>query len=224
MLRNARQQLVNISTAGTMWAAAGLMALFYIAPGFSTALFYRQQDVLHLHTETQGFLQFLGGIGAVLASVWFGFTSKRVNLRNLLLLCLSVSTVTNLGYLLYSSLSRARVIDSINGFGFTMAECALMALSIRATPSGSEGLGFSLMMSVRNFAIFGSDIFGSWLLDKFHIPFSWLVVSNSVITAIAVPLIFLLPMHMVLRKDAEPEPEAALPRAMPQGTVEETPA
>ena len=31
-LDNAKRQLVNIATARTMWAAAGLMALFYIAP------------------------------------------------------------------------------------------------------------------------------------------------------------------------------------------------
>ncbi len=53
-----------------------------------------------------------------------------------------------------------------------MAECALIDLAIRVTPKRSEGLGFSLMMSVRNLALFGSDIFGSWLLDKYHIYFS----------------------------------------------------
>lgn len=69
MLGNARTQLRNIATAKMMWTAAGLMALFYIAPGFSTALFYRQQDVLHLHTQTQGILQFLGGLGSVAAAI-----------------------------------------------------------------------------------------------------------------------------------------------------------
>ena len=182
--------IINTSLAAISWAAlsftphqygklltVALIVNFFMV-GFSTALFYRQQDVLHLNTQTQGILQFLGGIGSVAAAMWYGLTCKRVNLRNLLL-CLTVSTVTNLGYLVYSSLSRARVIDGINGVGYTMAECALMALAIRATPKGSEGLGFSLMMSVRNFALFGSDIFGSWLLDKYRVPFGALVVSNS---------------------------------------------
>jgi hypothetical protein len=57
ILANARKQLVNIATARTMWAAAALMALFYIAPGFGTALFYKQQNDLHLGTQAQGFLQ-----------------------------------------------------------------------------------------------------------------------------------------------------------------------
>ena len=56
LLDNAGKQLVNIGTAKTMWAAAGLMALFYIAPGFSTAIFYRQQNELHMNTQAQGFL------------------------------------------------------------------------------------------------------------------------------------------------------------------------
>lgn len=99
------------------------------------------------------------------------------------------------------------MIDSINGVGYTMAECALMALATRATPKGSEGLGFSLMMSVRNFALFGSDIFGSWLLDKYHVAFGSLVISNSAITAIAIPYVLLLPLTLVAKKDAEPAPD-----------------
>jgi len=221
MLGDARTQLKNIATARTMWAAAGLMALFYIAPGFTTAVFYRQQDVLHLNTQTQGILQFLMGLGSVAAAIWFGFTSKRVSLRTLLLLCLGVSVVTTLGYLAYSSLARARVVDTIYGVGFSMAECALMALAIRATPKGSEGLGFSLMMSVRNFALFGSDIFGSWLLDKYRIPFGALVVSNSAITAIAIPFVLWLPFALVDKKDAEAAPESAAPAFLTQELAEE---
>jgi len=38
-----------------------------------------------------------------------------------------------------------------------------MDLAIRATPAGSEAFGFSLLMSVRNFALFGTDWFGSCL-------------------------------------------------------------
>ena len=65
LLQNARYQLVKIATARTMWGAAGLMALFYIAPGFATALFYKQQNELHLGTQAQGFLQLIAGVCGV---------------------------------------------------------------------------------------------------------------------------------------------------------------
>jgi hypothetical protein len=200
---NAKRQLVKIGTARTMWAAAGLMALFYIAPGFATALFYKQQNELHLSTQTQGFLQLIAGICGILAAVGYGISCRRLNLRTLLVWCMLLATAANLGYLFYSSMGRAQAIEGLNGFGYTLAELALMDLAVRSTPAGSEGLGFSIMISVRNLALFGTDWFGSNLLDQYHLSFDSLVVANSATTLIAVPLVFLLPRLIVTRKDAE---------------------
>jgi hypothetical protein len=203
ILANARAQLINIATARTMWGAAGLMALFYIAPGFATALFYKQQNELHLDTQAQGFLQLIAGVCGVLAALGYGVLCRRLNLRTLLVGCMIFATAANLGYLFYSSAGRAQAIEGLNGFGYTLAELALMDLAVRATPAGSEGLGFSLMVSVRNLALFGTDWFGSHLLDEYHFSFDSLVLANSLTTLIAVPLVFLLPRLLVLRKDAE---------------------
>jgi MFS family permease len=203
VLASAKRQLVNIVTARTMWAAAGLMALFYIAPGFATALFYKQQNELHLSTQTQGFLGLIGGICGILAAVGYAILCRRLNLRTLLIWCMLVATIANLGYLFYSSLGHAQAIEGFNGFGYTLAELALMDLAVRSTPAGSEGLGFAIMISVRNLALFGTDWFGSNLLDQYHLSFNSLVIANSATTLIAVPLVFLLPRLIVIRKDAE---------------------
>lgn len=208
LLDNAGRQLVRIGEAKTMWAAAGLMALFYIAPGLSTAVFYKQQNDLLLNTQGQGFLQLLSGLFGVLAAVGYGFVCRRLNLRSLLVWCLLFGTAANLGYLFYSSVGRAQAIEGFNGFGYTLAELALMDLAVRATPAGSEGLGFSLMMSVRNLALFGTDWFGSKLMDQYHLSFNSLVLANAVTTLIAVPLVLLLPRLLVSKKDAEPIEEA----------------
>jgi Major Facilitator Superfamily len=213
---NAGKQLVKIGAATTMWAAAGLMALFYIAPGLWTAVFYKQQNDLHLNTQGQGFLVLMNGIFGVVAAVAYGFACRYLNLRKLLVACLLFGTAADLGYLFYSSVGRARVIEGFYGFGYTLAELALMDLAVRATPAGSEGLGFSLMMSVRNLAIFGTDWFGSMLLDRYHLSFNSLVWANGVTTLITIPLIFLLPRLMVSKKDAEPPEEAAAPKMGPQ--------
>jgi hypothetical protein len=216
LLGNAGKQLVNIGSATTMWAAVGLMALFYIAPGFSTAIFYRQQNELHLSTQGQGFLQLIAGVCGVLAAVGYAYVCRRLNLRRLLLWCLTIATVANLGYLFYSSFTNAQLIDGINGFGYTLAELALMDLAIRATPAGSEGLGFSLMMSVRNLALFGTDWFGSKLLEQYHIGFNSLVVVNSATTLLAVPLVLLLPRVLVSKTDARASQEAPALKTAPQ--------
>ncbi len=216
LLTNARKQLVKIGTAGTMWAATGLLALFYIAPGFSTALFYRQQNDLHMGTPTQGLLQMLQGIGGVAAAVFYAWLCQRFNLRRLLQITLTLAAIVTLGYLFYNSLGEARVIDTVYGFAFTFAECALMDLAVRATPAGSEGLGYSLMLSVRNLALFGTDILGSMLMDKYNVHFGTLVLGNAVTTALTIPLVFLLPLTLVRLKDREVVVEPIVPRVVVQ--------
>ncbi len=215
LLNNARKQMVKIGHAGAMWAASGLLALFYIAPGLQTALFYKQQNDLHMNTDAQGILQMLGGIGCVVAAVVYGFLCRHFTLRQLLVTCLIMGTLANLVYLFYSSPGNARACEAFNGFGYTLAELSLMDLAVRATPAGSEGLGFALMMSVRNFALYGTDWIGSKMLDKYHVAFSTLVFSNAATTLLTVPLVFLLPLYIVSRKDAElieqaPGPKNAL--------------
>jgi hypothetical protein len=91
----------------------------------------------------------------------------------------------------------------VNTFCEAMATTALVDLSVRATPRGSEGLGFALMISINNLARLGTDFVGSTMLDKLHLPFSTLVLMNAVTTAIAVPLVLLLPAALVSRRETE---------------------
>jgi hypothetical protein len=216
MLGAAGRQLKRIGSARTMWAAAGLMALFYVAPGFGTAVFYKQQNELHMNTQGQGTLALIAGVCGIGAAMGYAYACRRLNLRTLLMIGLLAATVLNLGYLFYSSVGAARVIEGLNSFGFSLAELALMDLAIRATPPGSEGLGFALMMAVRNFALFGTDWLGSTLLDNYHVPFNALVIANSATTLITVPLVLLLPLVLVKHKDAEIYEEPPAPRTAHQ--------
>ena len=93
------------------------------------------------------------------------------------------------------------MVESFNGFGYTLAELAMMHLAVRATPAGSEAFGFSLMMAVRNIALFGSDWFGAHLLDQYHVSFNSLVIANAAISILAVPMVLLLPAVMVNVRD-----------------------
>jgi hypothetical protein len=195
-------QFRTILNARTMWAAAGLMLLFYIAPGFATAIFYKQQNELHMTPQLQGWIGFSASAAAIATALLYGWACEHLTLRTLLAIGIAASTAINLLYVFYASVPMAFAIDTINGFGFTLAELALMDLAVRATPAGSEGLGYSLMLSVRNLALFGTDVLGAKLLDSFGWSFDWLVYANSATTVLALPLVFLLPAALVGRHDA----------------------
>jgi MFS family permease len=195
-------QLRAIAGARPMWAASGLMALFYIAPGTETALFYRQQNELHMTTAAQGWLgftQYATGIITALAYTWF---CRRMSLRRLLLIGIGCSVITQAMFVFYNSVPAAFVIEGTNGIGFALAELAFLDLSARATPRGSESLGYSLMLSVRNLALFGTDIIGAHLMDDFGWRFSSLVWINASTSALALPFVFLLPKVLLSQREA----------------------
>ena len=73
---------------------------------------------------------------------------------------------------------------------------------MRATPHGSEGLGYRADDQHQQLTRFGTDFLGSSMLDKLHLPFSALVLTNAATTAIAVPLVLLLPLALVGRREA----------------------
>lgn len=202
MLAEAKKQLAKAATAKTMWAAAAFSFLFYFAPGIQTALFYQQQDVLHMSTRTQGFMLFLNGIfGIMSATVYGSFACKHWTLRKLLFWSIAIGAVAQMGYAFYSTVDRAYIIESFWGLGWSAADMALTDLYMRATPGGSEGLGFSLMVSVRNLALFGADWIGSKAMDTYHFHFSTMAIANGSISLIALPFLFWLPGFIVDRKD-----------------------
>ena len=208
LLGEAKKQLAKAASAKTMWAAAGFSFLFYFAPGIQTALFYQQQDVLHLSTKAQGLMLFLNGIFGIASAVIYGsFACKRWNLRKLLLWSIILGACAQMGYALYSTVDRAYIIESFWGLGWSAADMALTDLYMRATPGGSEGLGFSLMVSVRNLSLFGADWAGAKAMEIYHLHFSTMAIANGLISLIAVPFLFLLPGFIVDRKDTRAESE-----------------
>jgi predicted MFS family arabinose efflux permease len=202
VLGRLQLQLRQIFKAKSMWAAAGLAALFYFAPGIQTATFYRQQNLLHMSTQGQGFLILLNGVFGVVASVLYGgVLCRKFTLRRLVVVGLLFGTAANLAYLFYNSVPLARAIESFWGFGYILAELAMAHLMVRATPAGSEALGFALLVSVRNLCYFGGDWFGSYLLDRYQLQFSTLVLTNAATSLLAVPLSLLLPLALVNVRD-----------------------
>ncbi|MBZ5697119.1 MAG: MFS transporter [Acidobacteriia bacterium] len=201
---NAKAQFGTLMQSKTLWSAAGLLFLVYIAPGFSTPLYYFQTDTLKLSQPFIGTLILLSGAFGIVGAGIYAVLCRRLNLRTLLYIGIIISTLTTLCFLFYRSATAAVIIESQNGLIATVAELALMDLAARATPRGSEGLGFALMMSVRNGGQALSDIFGSWLIDQHHVSFFKLVWLNAGTTALILLVIPFLPRLIIDHRDVTP--------------------
>jgi BT1 family len=200
VFRNAADQLKTILRSRNLWMALLFIAFFYFSPGFATPLFYKQSDELHFSKQTIGNLGIFSGSFGILAAVVYGQLIKRVQIRIMLLIGVVTAAAGTLLYLFYSTLTSAIFVESQNGFFFTLAELALLDLAARATPKGCEGLAYSLMLSIRNVALFGADVVGSHLADH-KWPFASLVYLNAGTTAIVLLLLPFLPAALMRGKD-----------------------
>jgi predicted MFS family arabinose efflux permease len=219
VLRSAGGKILQVGRARALWMAAAVSFLFYFAPGIQTALFYAQQNDLHMTTLQQGELVSMGGAFGVLSALLYGaFAAKRFELRSLLLVCIIFGASAQAAYVFYYSYSIAQLIDSYNGFAFTLAEVAMMHLAVRATPAGCEAMAFALMMAVRNFGLMGGDWLGAALQDHFHLSFHTLALINGAGSLLALPLVLLLPAHIVRGRDAQ-QPDPAREMAVATASV-----
>jgi hypothetical protein len=200
----AKAQFSWLIRSRTMWTATGLLFFVYIAPGFATPLYYLQTDTLKLSQQFIGTLILLGGLFGIAGSFLYAFLCSKFTLRLLLYLSVAASALGSLGYLFYHSAAAATLVESENGLIAAFVTLALMDLAARATPRGSEGLGFALMMSVLNIAQSLSDVFGSWLMDQHHVTFFKLVWLNTGTTALVLFAIPLLPAALIERRDTTP--------------------
>jgi hypothetical protein len=205
VLQQAQKQLAQILVSRTLWLAVGMLFLVYVVPGLNTALTYRQSDDLHFSKQLIGRLASTEAVTAVLFSGIYAVICKRLTLRSLIILSICANAATTLLYLVYSA-ATAYPIHAITGALGILSELALMDLAVRATPVGCEALGFSMMLSVRNFGIGLSDVVGSKLMDQAHLGFNTLVLINALTTAAVLAFVPLLPRAIVLRREGEGAP------------------
>jgi predicted MFS family arabinose efflux permease len=218
VILRAQGQLAQILESRTLWMAVVMLFLVYTVPGLGTALTYRQEDVLNFSKPFIGLMGSLEGVFGVIAAVVYGVFCRKLNLRVLLVGGIAVNAAATLLYLVYTRGS-APYIHSLGGFVVILSELALMDLAVRSTPVGCEALGFSLMMSVRNFGIALSDVLGTKLMDEYHMAFNTLVWVNAGTTFVILLFVPLLPRLIMLRREGEPDAESG--PASPEQAVPE---
>ena len=190
--------------ARTLWLVLVFIFVAYLPPGFQTALFFRQQDVLHMDPRTMGFLQLLGGVGALVGAAVYASVCRRFTLRVLLLGGIVLNVVSTAIYVRYDSLAAAQVITVIASVLGTLAILPYYDLATRAVPAGGESFGYALILSAQNIASFAlSEPLGAALYSRASIGFTGVVWINTAATAAVILLVPLLPTALLARREGE---------------------
>lgn len=201
--RNAKTQLSVMIHSKPLLTAAVLIFLFYMTPGIGTPLYYLQTVTLRFSQAFIGWQGVISSVTGVLGALIYARACKVLKLRPLLIIGILVGAAGTLLYLRYHSGESAVVISAINGLLGTFGVLPLYDLAARATPKGCEGLGFALMMSLRNLALFSADWIGSWLVQSYRWAFSDLVILNAATTLLVLVVIPYLPAALVKKAEGE---------------------
>lgn len=200
-----RKQFVNLTHSRVLWLAGLFVFLWKIEPGFNTPLLFYQTNVLHFNSSFIGTLYSLFAAAGILGAIIYGYACKWINLRTLLILGIIIDALDSLIYLAYASQVSAIIITTLNGMTAMLCILPLYDLAARATPSGSESLGYALLLSVWNLADAISDVLGSKLYDYFNLGFNNLVWINTITTAAIILLVPLVPKGITAGTDRKTE-------------------
>ncbi len=200
-------KLKAVAKCRGLWIAGGFFFLIQVAPGLWTPLFWYQTNTLKFSEKFIGNLDGIFGAVGLIASFVYPFFCRRIRLRYLIAAAISCTILSNLTYLGYTSWKAAIFIHAASGLGLTLAQLPLFDLAARATPKGSESLGYSLMIACWNWGLALSNIIGSELYERFQLTFKDLVWVNAAALGLVLAIVPFLPSALVDTKEGQAEPE-----------------
>jgi len=199
-----KRQVKSLIRSRTLLSAAGMIFLIAAAPGFDTPLLFYQTNILHFSKVFVGMLGTVSAATGIAATIFYFFACRKLSLRVLLSLSIIVHALGVLFYLQYHDARSAIFVTALTGITVTLATLPVYDLAFRATPKGSEAIGYAVMMSVWNLTNKFSDFTGSSLFTRYHLTFMKLVWLDAGTTLLVLFMVPFLPAALAARRDAAP--------------------
>jgi hypothetical protein len=185
-----------------IWPALAIWLLWSFAPGSSTPLAYFMQNRLHATDAQWGEWNalFLGGL--IPTFLLFGWLCQRVALRTILLWATLAAIPQFVPMAFIHSVPQALAAAVVIGLLGGCASAAYLDLVIRCTPPGLQGTVMMLYWALFYVADRFGDVLGGALYERFH-NFDACVVAITVVYALILPILWLVPRRLTATKDGE---------------------
>lgn len=180
------------------WWIAAFIFMFNFSPSFGPSFFYYQTDTLKFSQTFIGVLTAIGSVGCAIGALLYAPLSRRMPLRQLLCVMISISALSQLGYLLYRDHTSAIMIDFSFGVIAIATQLAFFDVAARSCPPQIEGTCFAVLMSLYAAGQQGSGVVGSYLYE--WLGFTPLVLVSALTTALVLVMLPQLPILEVRRE------------------------
>jgi predicted MFS family arabinose efflux permease len=185
-----------------VYPALLIWLLWNFAPGSATPLQYYLQNTLHAEDAQWGQWNAIFAASFIPTFMVFGLLCRKFPLRTLLVWGTVVAVPQMVPLLFINSVTGALIAAIPIGLMGGVATAAYLDLLIRSCPRGLQGT--TLMMSGSLFFVasrFG-DVLGTYLYDHYG-GFTVCVIAITVVYALILPALLLVPKHLIATADGE---------------------
>lgn len=185
-----------------IYPALGIWLLWNFAPGSVTSLQYYLQNTLHAKDAQWGQWNAIFAISFIPTFLLFGVLCRRFPLRTLLIWGTAAAIPQFIPLLFVHSVTTALIAAAPMGLMGGVATAAYMDLLIRSCPTGLQGTVLMFAAAAYGIDVRFGDVLGTSLYDHFG-AFTACVIAITVVYALIMPLIFLVPRRLIATADGE---------------------
>jgi MFS family permease len=191
-----------------IYPAVIIIFLFQFSPGSNTPLQYFLTNTLHASDAVYGQFQAIFSAAFVPVFFLYGWLCKRVALKHLLFwgTLITIPQMIPLAFIhsATQALWLAVPIGAMGGIAFA----AYLDLAMRACPPGLQGALMMLVDGMYYLSYRAGDVLGAKIYDLSpRYGFTLCVVAITVVYALILPVLLLIPKHLVATRDGEANPE-----------------
>lgn len=198
----AWDDLKRLARHWPVYPALGIWFLFSFSPGSATPLQYYLQNTLHATDSQWGQWNAIFAGAFIPTYLLFGALCRRFPLRTLLWWGTIVTVPQMVPLLLIHSVSGALWGAAAIGLMGGVATAAYIDLLIRSAPPGLQGTTLMMSASLYWVAIRFGDVLGTHLYERFA-GFGACVLANTIVYALILPALLLVPRHLIETADGE---------------------
>jgi MFS family permease len=182
--------------------------LWNFAPGAATPLQFYLTNGLHASDAVYSYLNGIFAASFVPTFFLYGFLCKKVSLNKLLWWGTIIAVPQLIPLAFIHSANTALVLAVPIGLMGGVATAAYFDLAMRSCPPGLQGTLMMLVDGVLALSGHGGDLLGSKIYNSSPTNgFLYCVIATTIVYALILPLILLVPKNLIATTDGQRSPE-----------------
>jgi predicted MFS family arabinose efflux permease len=191
-----------------VYPAVLICFLWNFAPGAATPLQYYLTNQLHASDAVYSYYNGIFVASFIPTFLLYGFLCKKVSLNKLLWWGTIIAVPQMIPLAFVHSGNLALVMAAPIGLMGGIATAAYYDLAMRSCPPGLQGTLMMLVDGVFQLSARGGDLLGSKIYNSSPTHgFLYCVIATTIVYALILPLILLVPKELIATADGEPNPQ-----------------